>query len=165
VHLDGLGSHEERLRDLRVRESGGGVLGDPALAGGERGDPGLCRAAYAEPGGGEFLAGALGERDGARSGCEVHAVAQRITGVRARAEPAQRCAEIDEGVGVLEASGGALELRDRLVQKLEAGPAALDEAATSERLADGTRGVEPPRGGQQRLGLGPGLIRLAEEAP
>ena len=66
---------------------------------------------------------------------------------------------------MLEASGGALELRDRRVQKLEAGRAALDEPATSERLADCTRGVEPPRGRQQRLGLGSGLIRLAEEAP
>jgi hypothetical protein len=57
-------------------------------------------------------------------------------------------------VGVLEASGGALELRDRLAQTLEAGAAALDEPATSARLADGAWGVEPARGGQQRVGLG-----------
>jgi hypothetical protein len=96
VHLDGLDGDEECLGDLRVGGAGGGVFDDAPLAGGERGDPGLSVAAYTEAGGGELLAGVVGERLGAAGGSDVKAAAQRFARGATVAAAAQRGAVVDE---------------------------------------------------------------------
>src|SRR5579884_1126085 len=69
MHLDRLGSHEQRLRCLSVRRALSGELGHPPLAGGKRLDARQRHDPWSGPAGVELRTRPVAEGVGAAHGC------------------------------------------------------------------------------------------------
>ena len=102
VDLDRLRRDEERLGDVLVRHVLGGHLGDAALARGQRLEPAQHQPARAGAGRRELGLRPLLEAGGAELVRELEALAEVLARVGALVAAAQRGAELDERLRVLE---------------------------------------------------------------
>jgi hypothetical protein len=114
VHLDGLGGHEERLRNVLVGETFCGEPCHAPLAGRERLDPGEQQPAGARPGRGELLLGLFDERQRPGADGEVEPLLQQLARIGALVRPAQCRAQCDERTSPLEPGRRPLQHRERL---------------------------------------------------
>ena len=104
VHLDRLDRDEERLRDVPVALPVGGELCHAPLARGECIEPRLDNVPRSRTGGRDLIVRSLGEPEGSDSSGEVDALSKPLACLDSLVGAAERCAEVDEGAGVLEPS-------------------------------------------------------------
>jgi hypothetical protein len=102
VHLDPFDRDEQRLRDVLVAHPVGGELCHAPLTRGERVEPCLDDVPRSRTGGRELFVRPLGEPECSHSSGEVDAFSEPLACLDSLVRPAERCAEVDEGAGVLE---------------------------------------------------------------
>ena len=117
VHLDRFDGDEERLRDLLVAHAVGGELGYAPLARGECVEPRLEDFSRSRAGGGDLLVRPPGEPECADPSRQVDALPEALACLGPLVRAAEGCAEVDEGVRVLEPSFRAREQLDRLPEQ------------------------------------------------
>ena len=101
MHLDGLDRDEERLRDLLVAHAVGRELCHAPLAGGECVEPSLDDLSRSRTGGGYLFVRPPGEPECSDASREVDALPEPLACLGPLVRAAERCAEVDEGAGVL----------------------------------------------------------------
>ena len=102
VLRNGLGGHEQRLRDLAVSHAGRGQLSNSPFAGGERFDAAQALAAGPRASGHKLFAGAVSERAGAAASSEVERACEQRFGFAAPTGAAKRGTEIGQRARLLQ---------------------------------------------------------------
>ena len=136
--LDRLLGHEQRLSDLAVGATVGGLAANPPLGRGQRAAPGQLRARTAPRPRVQLDSRPLGQRDGATLVGNLDRLALGSATVAPPSEAAQLGPQVRVRVGKLEPGGAGFEYRDRFFEQrqplLLLRASARSIAATSPRL-------------------------------
>ena len=163
MELDRLHRHEERLRDLLVREVACGQLGDAALARRQSVEARPKRLARPRSQRSQLLVGTLDEREHAAPEREVGRGAKPLARNGAPPGAPLSGAEVEQSARLLQPGAGACEHLDGLGEQAFALLAADDAPQRAKRRADLVASAPAPRDLELLLGQPAGLLVAAEE--